>query len=97
MRAAPRVSVLDVTYIAHSLRARGGRPRSRKGNVVSNWDGSNLDPESVSRHKHQVRASRAAPALRISTRADHRRARAEQLGRVGFQNNAHAKGPYGIF
>ena len=40
--------------------------------VISNWDGSNLDPDSVSRHNHH-------------------------LDRLGYQNNAHAKGPYGLF
>lgn len=33
----------------------GGTLRDEKGRVVSNWDGSNLDPESVKRHKQQLR------------------------------------------
>ena len=31
-----------------------GTLRDSKGRVVSNWDGSNLDPESVKRHKQQL-------------------------------------------
>mmetsp|Transcript_20845 Transcript_20845/g.23962 ORF Transcript_20845/g.23962 Transcript_20845/m.23962 type:complete len:136 (-) Transcript_20845:213-620(-) len=40
---------------------------SAKNRVVSNWSGNNLDPCSVSQHKHQLK-------------------------RMGFLNNAHAKG-----
>jgi hypothetical protein len=41
--------------------------RDANGKVISNWDGKNLDPCSVSRHK-------------------------QQLKRIGFANNTHAKG-----
>ena len=41
--------------------------RDAKGNVVSNWDGKNLDPDNIKQHKYQ-------------------------LNRMGFRNNAHAKG-----
>jgi hypothetical protein len=41
--------------------------RDQNGKVVSNWDGKNLDPESVKRHNHHLK-------------------------RLGFRNNAHAKG-----
>lgn len=44
-----------------------GTFRDAKGQVVSNWDGKNLDPESVRRHK-------------------------QDLKRMGFINNSHAKG-----
>lgn len=44
-----------------------GTLRDSRGRVVSNWDGNNLDPESVTRHR-------------------------KQLKRMGFANNAHAKG-----
>ena len=41
--------------------------RDAKGRVISNWDGSNLDPDSVKQHNYQLK-------------------------RMGFRNNAHAKG-----
>jgi hypothetical protein len=41
--------------------------RDQNGRVVSNWDGKNLDPDSVKRHNHHLK-------------------------RLGFRNNAHAKG-----
>jgi hypothetical protein len=44
-----------------------GTLRDNTGRVVSNWDGKNLDPDSVKRHNHQLK-------------------------RLGFRNNAHAKG-----
>jgi hypothetical protein len=44
-----------------------GTLRDSTGRVVSNWDGKNLDPDSVKRHNHQLK-------------------------RLGFRNNAHAKG-----
>lgn len=51
------------------LKAEGGTLRDAKGRVVSNFDGNNLDPESVTRHK-------------------------QQLKRMGFTSNAHAKGVF---
>ncbi|KAG7366288.1 hypothetical protein IV203_028958 [Nitzschia inconspicua] len=44
-----------------------GTVRDSNGRVVSNWDGKNLDPDSVKRHNHHLK-------------------------RLGFRNNAHAKG-----
>ncbi|GKY96163.1 hypothetical protein MPSEU_000576300 [Mayamaea pseudoterrestris] len=44
-----------------------GTLRDGQGRVVSNWSGSNLDPESMTTHR-------------------------KQLNRMGFKNNAHAKG-----
>lgn len=44
-----------------------GTLRDGNGRVVSNWSGNNLDPQSVSTHRKQLR-------------------------RMGFRNNAHAKG-----
>ena len=41
--------------------------RDQNGRVISNWDGKNLDPDSVKRHNHHLK-------------------------RLGFRNNAHAKG-----
>ena len=49
------------------LENHNGTLRDSNGRVVSNWDGSNLDPDSVKRHNHQLK-------------------------RLGFVNNAHAKG-----
>lgn len=46
-----------------------GTLRDSKGKVVSNWDGKNLDPESVRTHK-------------------------QQLKRMGFTDNYHAKGVF---
>ena len=43
-----------------------GRPR-KSGKVISNWTGSNLDPDSVARHNWGLK-------------------------RMGFRDNAHAKG-----
>ncbi|VEU33342.1 unnamed protein product [Pseudo-nitzschia multistriata] len=43
------------------------RVRDKNGRVVSNWDGKNLDPDSVKQHNYQLK-------------------------RMGFRNNAHAKG-----
>lgn len=46
----------------------GGENESNLGRkAVSNWNGSNMDPDSVARHK-------------------------SQLSRMGFRDNAHAKG-----
>lgn len=44
-----------------------GDAEARERARYSNWDGGNLDPDSVARHRHQ-------------------------LGRMGFRDNAHAKG-----
>jgi hypothetical protein len=44
-----------------------GTMRDTNGRVVPNWDGKNLDPDSVKRHNHH-------------------------LQRLGYRNNAHAKG-----
>ena len=33
----------------------GGTLRDSNGRVVSNWDGKNLDPDSVKRHKHLLK------------------------------------------
>jgi hypothetical protein len=41
--------------------------RDNKGRVTTNWDGKNLDPDSVKQHNYQLK-------------------------RMGFRNNAHAKG-----
>jgi hypothetical protein len=41
--------------------------RDQNGRVISNWDGKNLDPDSVKRHNYHLK-------------------------RLGFRNNAHAKG-----
>jgi len=49
------------------LKAEKGTLRDSSGRVVANWDGKNLDPESIKRHR-------------------------QQLKRMGFVNNSHAKG-----
>jgi hypothetical protein len=49
------------------LEHANGTLRDSNGRVVSNWDGKNLDPESVKRHNHHLK-------------------------KLGFRNNAHAKG-----
>ena len=50
-------------------RVEGGSAKIRdaNGRVISNWDGKNLDPDSVKQHNYQLR-------------------------RMGYRNNAHAKG-----
>jgi hypothetical protein len=65
-QAESRLSFLRMTSVSPPRRGRGGRWmykdgerlsnvngtfRDAKGRVVSNWDGSNLDPESLQRHK----------------------------------------------
>mmetsp|Transcript_16183 Transcript_16183/g.48284 ORF Transcript_16183/g.48284 Transcript_16183/m.48284 type:complete len:128 (-) Transcript_16183:45-428(-) len=75
-----RVAFLKMTTPKRRQAAQGGRTRVvyRGGERVevgtewsraaySNWDGANMDPDSVARHNHQ-------------------------LGRMGFRDNAHAKG-----
>jgi hypothetical protein len=37
------------------LAVEHGTIRDSKGRVVSNWDGNNLDPESVKRHRQQLK------------------------------------------
>lgn len=37
------------------LENQGGTLRDSNGRVVSNWDGKNLDPESVKRHNYQLK------------------------------------------
>lgn len=37
------------------LENQGGTLRDANGRVVSNWDGKNLDPESVKRHNYQLK------------------------------------------
>lgn len=37
------------------LEHAGGTLRDSSGRVVSNWDGRNLDPDSVKRHNHQLK------------------------------------------
>ena len=37
------------------LENQGGTLRDSKGRVVTNWDGKNLDPDSVKQHKHQLK------------------------------------------
>jgi len=55
-------------YKKNGERMEGSSPkRDEKGRVISNWDGSNLDPDSVKQHNYQLK-------------------------RMGFRNNAHAKG-----
>jgi len=47
---------------------QGNAPvRDKNGRVISNWDGKNMDPDSVKQHNYQLK-------------------------RMGFRNNAHAKG-----
>lgn len=53
-----RESVSGGTWVykdGERLENQGGTLRDANGRVVSNWDGKNLDPESVSRHKHQIK------------------------------------------
>ena len=37
------------------LKNQNGTLRDSNGRVVSNWDGKNLDPDSVKIHKHQLK------------------------------------------
>jgi hypothetical protein len=37
------------------LENQGGTLRDSNGRVVSNWDGKNLDPDSVKQHNHQLK------------------------------------------